>query len=30
QGFPAGEGGVSLGQGGIAAERWLAGEVQNG
>ncbi|WP_432419053.1 hypothetical protein, partial [Escherichia coli] len=26
----AGDGGLSLGQGVIAAARWLAGEVQNG
>ncbi|STJ84962.1 hydrogenase maturation protein hypF [Escherichia coli] len=30
QSLPAGDGGLSLGQGVIAAARWLAGEVQNG
>ncbi|XNM60210.1 hypothetical protein ACLK1T_19655 [Escherichia coli] len=30
QSLPAGDGGLSLGQGVIAAARWLAGELQNG
>ena len=30
QSLPAGDGGLSLGQGVIAAARWVAGEVQNG
>ena len=30
QSLPAGDGGLSLGQGVIAAARWGAGEVQNG